>query len=37
VKLDKPYSKTRHAGFASAEIVDPWGTPIELTEGLGKL
>lgn len=36
VKLDAPYSKTRHKGFASAEITDPWGTSIELTEGLNK-
>lgn len=34
VKFDKPYSKSRHASFASAELTDPWGTSIELTEGL---
>jgi len=34
VKFDEPYSKSRHASFASAELTDPWGTPIELTEGL---
>ena len=34
VKLDQPYSKTRHKSFASAELTDPWGTSIELTEGL---
>jgi catechol 2,3-dioxygenase-like lactoylglutathione lyase family enzyme len=33
-KFDEPYSKTRHAGFASAMLTDPWGTSIELTEGL---
>ena len=33
-KLDQPYSKTRHKGFASAGLTDPWGTSIELTEGL---
>jgi len=36
VKLDKPYSTTRHHSFASAELIDPWGTTIELTEGLNK-
>jgi len=36
VKLDKPYSTTRHHAFASAELTDPWGTTIELTEGLNK-
>jgi catechol 2,3-dioxygenase-like lactoylglutathione lyase family enzyme len=34
VKFDKPYSKSRHPGFASAQLTDPWGTSIELTEGL---
>jgi catechol 2,3-dioxygenase-like lactoylglutathione lyase family enzyme len=34
VKLDQPYSKTRHKSFASAQLTDPWGTSIELTEGL---
>jgi hypothetical protein len=36
VKLDALYSKTRHKGFASVELTDPWGTAIELTEGLAK-
>jgi catechol 2,3-dioxygenase-like lactoylglutathione lyase family enzyme len=36
VKLTAPYSKTRHKSFASAELVDPWGITIELTEGLNK-
>lgn len=36
IKLDKPYSKTGHPSFASAELTDPWGTSIELTEGLSK-
>jgi hypothetical protein len=36
VKFDQPYSKKRHKSFASAELTDPWGTSIELTEGLGK-
>ena len=36
VKLDKPYSKSRHDGFASVELTDPWGNSLELTEGLNK-
>jgi hypothetical protein len=36
IKLDKPYGKAHHASYASAELTDPWGTPIELTEGLNK-
>jgi glyoxalase/bleomycin resistance protein/dioxygenase superfamily protein len=36
VKLDQPYSKSRHKSFASAELTDPWGTSIELTEGLNR-
>ena len=36
VKFTQPYSKTRHADYASAELVDPWGVSIELTEGLSK-
>ena len=36
VKFDQPYSKTRHKSFASAELTDPWGTSIELTEGLNR-
>ena len=36
VKLDQPYSKTRHDGFASVTLTDPWGISIELTEGLDK-
>jgi len=34
IKLDQPYSKSRHKGYASAELTDPWGASIELTEGL---
>jgi catechol 2,3-dioxygenase-like lactoylglutathione lyase family enzyme len=34
VKLDKPYSTSRHHGFASAEFTDPWGMSVELTGGL---
>jgi catechol 2,3-dioxygenase-like lactoylglutathione lyase family enzyme len=37
VKFDQPYSKMRHKGYASAELSDPWGTSIELTEGLNEL
>jgi catechol 2,3-dioxygenase-like lactoylglutathione lyase family enzyme len=36
VKFDKPYSKYHHASHGRAEIIDPWGTPIELTEGLSR-
>jgi catechol 2,3-dioxygenase-like lactoylglutathione lyase family enzyme len=36
VKFDQPYSKTRHNGFASAELTDPFGVSVELTEGLNK-
>ncbi|OFW04506.1 MAG: hypothetical protein A3G20_04670 [Acidobacteria bacterium RIFCSPLOWO2_12_FULL_59_11] len=36
VKFDQPYSKTRHKSYASAQFTDPWGTVIELTEGLNK-
>ena len=36
VKLDEPYSKTRHKSFASAGLTDPWGVSIELTEGLNR-
>ena len=37
VKFAQPYSKSRHPGYASAELTDPWGTSIELTEGLNRL
>ena len=33
VKLDSPYRKNAD-GFAAATLTDPWGTSIELTEGL---
>jgi catechol 2,3-dioxygenase-like lactoylglutathione lyase family enzyme len=36
IKFDQPYSTKRHKSFASAMITDPWGTSIELTEGLRK-
>lgn len=37
VKFDKPYSKSGQADYASAELTDPWGTRIELTDGLDRL
>ena len=36
VKLDKPYTKGSD-GIATAALTDPWGTSIELTEGLNRL
>jgi catechol 2,3-dioxygenase-like lactoylglutathione lyase family enzyme len=33
VKLDRPYRKNAD-GTADAALTDPWGTSIELTEGL---
>jgi catechol 2,3-dioxygenase-like lactoylglutathione lyase family enzyme len=35
VKLDAPYAKGRN-GIATAFLTDPWGTYIELTEGLDR-
>jgi catechol 2,3-dioxygenase-like lactoylglutathione lyase family enzyme len=34
IKLDRPYSKVPALGISIAFIKDPWGTSIELTEGL---
>ena len=34
VKFDQPYAK--NSDVANALITDPWGTSIELTEGLAK-
>jgi catechol 2,3-dioxygenase-like lactoylglutathione lyase family enzyme len=34
IKLDRPYSKVPALGIAIAFFTDPWGTYIELTEGL---
>jgi hypothetical protein len=34
VKLDTPYTKSPDLGIALAFLTDPWGTRIELTEGL---
>jgi hypothetical protein len=36
VNLDVPYAKGP-SGLATARLTDPWGTSIELTEGLGGL
>lgn len=36
IKLDRPYRKLP-VGIANAYITDPWGTYIELTEGLNRL
>ena len=35
VKLDTPYTK-QPSGNATAVLTDPWGTRIELTEGLNR-
>jgi len=37
VKFDLPYRKIPALGIAIAFFTDPWGTNIELTEGLNKL
>jgi catechol 2,3-dioxygenase-like lactoylglutathione lyase family enzyme len=37
IKLDRPYTKVPQLGIAIAFIKDPWGTNIELTEGLADL
>jgi len=37
VKFDVPYRKIPPLGLAIAFLTDPWGTYIELTEGLNKL
>ena len=37
IKLDMPYTKRPDLGIAIAFITDPWGTYIELTEGLDKI
>jgi len=34
IKLDRPYTKVPQLGIAVAFIKDPWGTNIEMTEGL---
>jgi hypothetical protein len=35
IKLDSPYKKLP-SGIANAYLTDPWGTYIELTEGLDR-
>ncbi len=37
IKLDVPFTKRPELGISLAYITDPWGTYIELTEGLSKL
>lgn len=37
IKLDVPYREIPGTGVAIAFITDPWGTSIELTEGLDKI
>jgi catechol 2,3-dioxygenase-like lactoylglutathione lyase family enzyme len=37
VKFDVPYKKIDSLGIAVAFFTDPWGTYVELTEGLNKL
>jgi len=34
ITLDRPYTKSAALGIAVAFIKDPWGTNIEMTEGL---
>jgi catechol 2,3-dioxygenase-like lactoylglutathione lyase family enzyme len=34
IKIDRPYTKVPALGIAIAFIKDPWGTNIEMTEGL---
>jgi len=36
IKFDRPYSKSP-TGLGVAFLTDPWGTYIELTEGLDKV
>jgi predicted enzyme related to lactoylglutathione lyase len=37
IKLDRPYTKIPQLGIAIAFIKDPWGTNIEMSEGLANL
>ena len=37
IKLERPYTKVEALGIAIAFIKDPWGSYIELTEGLDKV
>ena len=36
IKFDVPYTVRTEIGLAIAFLTDPWGTYIELNEGLGK-
>lgn len=36
IKLDRPYTRRPDLGVSTAFVTDPWGTSIELTEGLDK-
>ena len=37
IKLDRPYTKVPELGIAIAFIKDPWGTNIEMSEGLADI
>ena len=37
IKLDRPYTKVPQLGIAIAFIKDPWGTNIEMSEGLADI
>jgi hypothetical protein len=37
IKLDTPYRNVPAVGLALAFVTDPWGTSIELNEGLDKI
>jgi len=37
MKLDLTYRQVPSLGIAIAFVTDPWGTKIELTEGLNKI
>jgi hypothetical protein len=37
IKLDRPYTPVPALGISIAFFTDPWGTYIELTEGLDKV
>jgi hypothetical protein len=37
IKLDRPVTELPKLGLTVAFLTDPWGTKIELTEGLAKL
>jgi len=37
IDLDRPCTKNAASGIATASLTDPWGTKIELTEGLRRI